>query len=199
MQESAHKWRQAPRRLPDDTPNILIVMLDDAGFGQPDTFGGEIHTPTLTRLAEEGISYNRFHTTAMCSPTRAGLLTGRYQQRARIEAVDGLAETLVSGERTPDAWLLDPFDERPDAPPEIRAALRERSSPFELGLAAALGLFLATLPLIGFHMIAVVFAATLLRLNRLMAFSVSHLCTTPFVPATRNRSSPWDGAPEGRR
>lgn len=81
MQESVHKWREEPSRLPADAPNILIVMFDDAGFGQPDTFGGEIHTPTLTRLAEEGISYNRFHTTAQSSPTRAALLTGRNQHR----------------------------------------------------------------------------------------------------------------------
>jgi arylsulfatase len=74
-------WREQPRHLPEDAPNILIVMFDDAGFGQPDTFGGEIHTPTLTRLAEEGISYNRFHTTAMCSPTRAALMTGRNHHR----------------------------------------------------------------------------------------------------------------------
>jgi arylsulfatase len=81
MQESVHKWRKTPNRLPKDSPNILIVMFDDAGFGQADTFGGEIHTPTLTRLAEEGISYNRFHTTAMSSPTRAALLTGRNHHR----------------------------------------------------------------------------------------------------------------------
>ena len=81
MQESVHKWREQPRHLPEDAPNILIVMFDDAGFGQPDTFGGEIHTPTLTRLAESGISYNRFHTTAMCSPTRAALMTGRNHNR----------------------------------------------------------------------------------------------------------------------
>jgi arylsulfatase len=81
MQESIHKWRKAPRRLPADAPNILIVMFDDAGFGQADTFGGEIHTPTLSRLAEEGISYNRFHTTAMSSPTRAALMTGRNHHR----------------------------------------------------------------------------------------------------------------------
>jgi hypothetical protein len=58
MQESVHKWREEPRRLPEDAPNILIVMFDDAGFGQPSTFGGEIETPTLSRLATEGISYN---------------------------------------------------------------------------------------------------------------------------------------------
>ena len=68
MQESVHKWREQPRHLPEDAPNILIVMLDDAGFGQPGTFGGEIETPTFSRLADEGISYNSFPTTAMCSP-----------------------------------------------------------------------------------------------------------------------------------
>ncbi len=77
MQESVHKWRETPRHLPEDAPNILIVMFDDAGFGQPSTFGGEIKTPTLSRLANEGISYNAFHTTGMCSPTRASLMTGR--------------------------------------------------------------------------------------------------------------------------
>jgi arylsulfatase len=81
MQESVHKWRTEPSRLPADAPNILIVMFDDAGFGQADTFGGEIHTPTLSRLADDGISYNRFHTTAMSSPTRAALLTGRNHHR----------------------------------------------------------------------------------------------------------------------
>jgi len=81
MQESVHKWREQPRHLPADAPNVLIVMLDDAGFGQPSTFGGEIATPTLSRLAEEGIAYNAFHTTAMCSPTRASLLTGRNHHR----------------------------------------------------------------------------------------------------------------------
>jgi arylsulfatase len=81
MQASVHKWRKTPRRLPEDAPNILIVMLDDAGFGHPSTFGGEIATPTLSRLAEEGIAYNRFHTTAMCSPTRAALMTGRNHHR----------------------------------------------------------------------------------------------------------------------
>jgi arylsulfatase A-like enzyme len=81
MQESVHKWRKQPRHLPEDAPNILIVMMDDAGFGQPSTFGGQILTPTLSRLAEEGISYNAFHTTGMCSPTRAALMTGRNHHR----------------------------------------------------------------------------------------------------------------------
>ncbi len=60
MQESVHKWREAQSHLPEDAPNILIVMLDDVGFAQASTFGGEINTPTLSRLANEGIAYNRF-------------------------------------------------------------------------------------------------------------------------------------------
>ena len=81
MQESVYKRRVEPRRLPDDAPNILIVLIDDAGPGLPTTFGGEVHTPTLDRIVKEGIAYNRFHTTAMCSPTRASLLTGRNHHR----------------------------------------------------------------------------------------------------------------------
>jgi arylsulfatase A-like enzyme len=81
LQESIHKRRVEPDRLPKDAPNVLIVLIDDAGFGVPDTFGGFAHTPTLSKLSKEGISYNRFHTTSICSPTRAALLTGRNHQR----------------------------------------------------------------------------------------------------------------------
>ena len=81
MQESVYQPRETPRRVPDDAPNILIVMIDDGGPGQPSTFGGEINTPTMDRIVGEGIAYNRFHTTALCSPTRASLLTGRNHHR----------------------------------------------------------------------------------------------------------------------
>ena len=81
MQESVYSPKPAPKYLPDDVPNILIMLIDDAGPAMPDTFGGEVHTPTLGRLLNEGIGYNRFHTTAMCSPTRASLLTGRNHHR----------------------------------------------------------------------------------------------------------------------
>jgi arylsulfatase len=81
LQESKHKRREEPRRLPEGAPNILIVLLDDIGYGVAETFGGPVHMPTLTRLADEGIRYNRFHTTAICSPTRAALLTGRNHHR----------------------------------------------------------------------------------------------------------------------
>ncbi|WP_287522170.1 arylsulfatase [Okeania sp. SIO2C2] len=73
--------REEPNYLPADAPNILIILLDDVGFGQAEAFGGEIHAPTIKRLWEEGIAYNTFHTTSICSPTRAALLTGRNHQR----------------------------------------------------------------------------------------------------------------------
>ncbi|MBK8114177.1 MAG: arylsulfatase [Candidatus Accumulibacter sp.] len=77
IQDSTYQKRVEPRRLPDGAPNILIILMDDVGPATPSTYGGEINTPTLDRVAKAGISYNRFHSTAMCSPTRAALLTGR--------------------------------------------------------------------------------------------------------------------------
>src|SRR5436305_868623 len=62
---------------PAGAPNVLVVLIDDAGFGNPSTFGGPIDTPNYSRMAAQGLRYNRFHVTAMCSPTRAALLTGR--------------------------------------------------------------------------------------------------------------------------
>ncbi len=62
---------------PKGAPNILLVMLDDVGFGQASTFGGPVQTPNLDKLARNGLRYNQFHTCALCSPTRAALLTGR--------------------------------------------------------------------------------------------------------------------------
>jgi arylsulfatase len=81
LQESVYRRREAPRRLHEGSPNILIVLIDDAGPGLPSTFGGEVTTATMDRVVDEGIAYNRFHTTAMCSPTRASLLTGRNHHR----------------------------------------------------------------------------------------------------------------------
>lgn len=81
MQESVYNTRRDVPRLPADAPNILIILIDDVGPGTPDTYGGEVHTPNLSRVAGAGISYNRFHSTAMCSPTRAALLTGRNHTR----------------------------------------------------------------------------------------------------------------------
>lgn len=81
IQDSTYERRVEPKRLAEGSPNVLVVLIDDAGPGLPDTFGGEVRTETLSRMRDEGISYNRFHTTAMCSPTRASLLTGRNHHR----------------------------------------------------------------------------------------------------------------------
>ncbi len=91
LKDSKHQWRTAENHLPADAPNIVIFMTDDAGFSNPEVFGGPVHMPTMTRLAESGISYNAFHTTAMCSPTRASLLTGRNHHRVGAGQIAELA------------------------------------------------------------------------------------------------------------
>lgn len=58
-------------KAPAKAPNVLVILIDDMGFGQSSAFGGPIHMPTLERLAKNGLRYNKFHTTALCSPTRA--------------------------------------------------------------------------------------------------------------------------------
>jgi arylsulfatase len=76
-----------PVQAPRGAPNILLVLLDDVGYGATSTFGGPCQTPTLTRLAETGLKYNHFHTTALCSPTRAALITGRNHHTAHTACI----------------------------------------------------------------------------------------------------------------
>ena len=76
----ARKAKAPPRfevKAPKGAPNVLLILIDDMGFGQASAFGGPIHMPTLEKMANGGLSYNQFHTTALCSPTRAALLSGR--------------------------------------------------------------------------------------------------------------------------
>ena len=90
IDQSVADWSFIPGpQAPDGAPNVLIVLIDDAGYGGPSTFGGGIATPTLTRVQEMGLTYNRFHVTAVCSPTRAALLTGRNHHRV---GMGGIAE-----------------------------------------------------------------------------------------------------------
>ena len=72
---------------PKKAPNILLIMTDDSGFGVPSTFGGVIPTPTMDRIAKEGLRYNNIHSTALCSPTRAALITGRNHHSAGFGVV----------------------------------------------------------------------------------------------------------------
>ncbi len=106
--ESTHHRRVEPSRLPADSPNILIVLLDDVGFGLSDVVGGEVLTPAFRRIADGGICYNTFHTTSICSPTRAALLTGRNHHRVHSgtiaeRAVDWDGYTGVIGKDTATA------------------------------------------------------------------------------------------------
>ena len=76
--EDSKEWWAEPVRAPEGAPNVLILLLDDVGFAQIGSFGGLIETPNIDRLAANGLRYNNFHTTALCSPSRATLMAGRY-------------------------------------------------------------------------------------------------------------------------
>ncbi len=80
-----------PVRPPEGAPNVLVILLDDAGFGSNSAFGGPCRTPTFERLAANGLRYTRFHTTAICSPTRLALLTGRNHHSVGMGTVADMA------------------------------------------------------------------------------------------------------------
>lgn len=82
FKDSAPPRPAMPVKAPDNAPNIIVIMLDDAGYGQFGTFGGAVPSPSMDALAEEGLRFTRFHTTGICSPTRAALLTGRNHHNA---------------------------------------------------------------------------------------------------------------------
>ena len=81
----------AELRPPQGAPNVLIIMLDDVGFGASSAFGGPCHMPTAERLADRGVKLNRFHTTALCSPTRQAMLTGRNHHSVGMGAITEMA------------------------------------------------------------------------------------------------------------
>ena len=108
-----------PLRPPKGAPNVLIVLLDDVGFAASSAFGGAINTPTAERLAKNGLKFNRFHTTALCSPTRQALLTGRNHHSVNMGGICEIATAAPGytfgaaeeqGAARDDAqaqWLLD--------------------------------------------------------------------------------------------
>ena len=100
-----------PLRPPTGAPNVLIVLIDDAGFGPSSAFGGPCQTPTAERLASDRLKFNRFHTTALCSPTRAALLSGRNHHSV---GMGGILEIAALGARL----QLDPTE-------HLRAAGRD--------------------------------------------------------------------------
>lgn len=78
-------------KAPAGAPNVVVILLDDMGFGQPGTFGGPVPTPAMDQLAGEGLRYNRFHTTGICSSTRAALLTGRNHHQVGFGTITELS------------------------------------------------------------------------------------------------------------
>lgn len=88
--DSVPDWPQ-PIRAPKNAPNIVLILLDDIGFADTSTFGGEAQTPDLDRLAAKGLRYNNFNTAAKCSPTRAALLTGRNHHRVGFGMISDMA------------------------------------------------------------------------------------------------------------
>ena len=80
-----------PLRPPEGAPNVLVILIDDAGFGSSSAFGGPCQTPNFERLADKGLKYNRFHTTALCSPTRQALLTGRNHHAVGMGGITEIA------------------------------------------------------------------------------------------------------------
>ena len=89
---------KAPPRFqvtaPEGAPNVVIVLVDDMGFGMPSAFGGPVRMPTAEALASRGLRYNHFHTTALCSPTRAALLSGRNHHMNNMGAITEIATNL---------------------------------------------------------------------------------------------------------
>ncbi len=80
-----------PLRPPEGAPNVLVILLDDVGFAASSAFGGPCATPNAERLATTGLKYNRFHTTALCSPTRQALLTGRNHHSVGMGGITEIA------------------------------------------------------------------------------------------------------------
>jgi arylsulfatase len=88
--QSVPDWPHKPQ-APAGAPNVILILLDDVGFAATSVFGGPVHTPTLARLAASGLRYNRFHVNAMCSPTRAALLSGRNSHQMTFGNITELA------------------------------------------------------------------------------------------------------------
>ena len=88
---------------PEGAPNVVIILIDDIGFGATEPFGGAIETPTFSQLAENGLRFNQFHTTALCSPTRASLLAGRNHHKVNVGSVMEIATGFSGNQgRRPD-------------------------------------------------------------------------------------------------
>jgi arylsulfatase A-like enzyme len=148
-------WWPAPARMPAGSPNVLLVVLDDVGFAQLGCFGSDIDTPVIDGLAATGVRFANFHTTALCSPTRAALLTGRNHHACGMGRITDLAtgfpgydariprscaflpEVLVPAGYA--AWAVGKWHLTPDA--EAHAAARRDRWPLGRGFERFYGFF----------------------------------------------------------
>ena len=89
--KESQSWWPEPAKAPEGSPNVVFIILDDVGFSQLGCYGSLIETPNMDRLASNGLLYNNFHTTALCSPTRACLLTGRNHHSVGTGTITGLS------------------------------------------------------------------------------------------------------------
>ena len=102
-------------RPPEGAPNVLVILLDDVGFGASSAFGGPVNTPAAERLADNGLKLNRFHTTALCSPTRQALLTGRNHHSVNMGGITEMATSapgytsVLPKDKAPLAGKFDQF------------------------------------------------------------------------------------------
>lgn len=114
-------------RPPAGAPNVLVVMIDDAGFGASSVFGGPCNTPNAQRLADHGLRFNRFHTTALCSPTRQALLTGRNHHAVGMGGITEIATSAPGYDSVrPDtaAAIAESCDSTGSPPPRSASATR---------------------------------------------------------------------------
>ena len=109
IRDSVPDWAPfEPPKAPDGAPSVVYIVLDDVGFSALRSYGGPIETPNIDRIANDGIRYTQWHTTALCSPTRSCLLTGRNHTRNSMACITEAAVGF------PDAKRDDPAGERHD-------------------------------------------------------------------------------------
>ena len=109
IRDSVPDWEAfAPPNAPDGAPNVLIVLYDDTGLAAWSPYGGRINMPTMQRLADNGLTYTQWHTTALCSPTRSCLLTGRNHHQ------NGFAQIAEGAQGFPGHTGHIPMEEVPD-------------------------------------------------------------------------------------
>lgn len=104
IRKSTPDWTPfLPPKAPDGAPNVLFVVWDDVGYGTMDIFGGPVTTPTMRRIAERGVKYANFHTTALCSPTR-GITADRSQRHVQRDGHDRRVRRRLPRHLDPDSF-----------------------------------------------------------------------------------------------